>query len=61
MTNVILVVILNVVMLILLQPSFPGMIRPLEQAPIHLSMDKVAVHSGHEVLMVDDLYFTDCW
>ncbi len=43
------------------QPSFPGMIRPLEQAPIHLPMDKVVAHSGHEVLMVDDLYFTDCW
>jgi hypothetical protein len=24
-------------------------------------LEEVAVHTGHEVLMVDELYFTDCW
>jgi hypothetical protein len=25
------------------QPSFPGMVRPIELAPIHLSLEEVAV------------------
>jgi len=37
------------------------MVRPIEQEPIHLSLDEVAVRAGHEVLMVGDLYFTGCW
>jgi hypothetical protein len=24
-------------------------------------LEEVALHTGHEVLVVDDLYFTDCW
>jgi len=29
--------------------------------PIHLSLEEVAVHAGHKVLMEVDYYFTDCW
>jgi hypothetical protein len=37
------------------QPSFPGIVRPIEYAPIHLSFEEVVVRAGHEVLMgVDD-------
>ncbi len=37
------------------------MVRPIELAPIHLSLDEVAGRADHKVLMVVDLYFTDCW
>ncbi len=34
---------------------FPGMVRPIEYAPIRLSFEEVAVRAGHEVLIeVDD-------
>jgi hypothetical protein len=36
------------------------MVRPIEAAPIHLSLQEVAVCAGHNVLMVVDLCFTDC-
>jgi hypothetical protein len=29
--------------------------------PIHLPFEEVAAHAGHKVLMVVDIYFTDCW
>ncbi len=32
------------------QPSFPIMVRPIEKAPISLSLEQVAVRAGHEVL-----------
>ncbi len=41
--------------------EFPRMVRPIEQAPIHPSLEEVAVCAGHKVLMVVDLYFTACW
>ncbi len=35
--------------------SFLGMVRPIEQAPIHLSLEKIVAFVGHEVQMeVDD-------
>ncbi len=43
------------------QPSFPRLVRPIEQALIHLYQEEVAGCAGHKVLMVLDLYFTDCW
>jgi len=36
------------------KPSFPGVVRPMEQATICLSMEEVAVHAGHVVLMEVD-------
>ncbi len=39
--------------------SFPEMVRPVELAHICLSLDELAVHVGHEVLMEVDLYFAD--
>jgi hypothetical protein len=33
------------------QASFPQIIRPIEWAPICLSLEGVAAHGGHEVLM----------
>jgi hypothetical protein len=43
------------------QPSFPRMVRPIKLAPIHLSLEGVSVHTGHEVLIKVDFHFTDCW
>jgi len=31
------------------QLSFPGMARPIDKAPIHLSVKEVAVRDGHKV------------
>jgi hypothetical protein len=36
------------------------MVKPIEKVFICLSLEEVAVHAGHEVLMKVDLYFTDC-
>ena len=36
------------------QASFPIMVRPIEQAPIGISLEQVAVRAGHEVLIVAD-------
>jgi hypothetical protein len=36
------------------------MVRPIEQAPICMSLVEVVVRAGHNVLMVVDFYFTDC-
>ncbi len=46
-------------MILLGQLSFPRRVRPILQAPIHLSFDEVAMHVGHKVLMVVELYFTN--
>jgi hypothetical protein len=37
------------------------MIRPIEEAPICPHLEDVAVRIGLEVLMVANIYFTDCW
>jgi len=37
------------------------MVRPIEQAPIHMSFEEVAVCAGDKFLMVVHLYFTDFW
>jgi hypothetical protein len=31
--------------------SFPGMVRPIDFTPAHLSFEEVAVHDSREVLM----------
>ena len=36
------------------QPSFLSMVKPVEQAPICLSLEEVEVHAGHEGLMEVD-------
>jgi hypothetical protein len=33
---------------------FPRMVRPLRYSPIHLSLEEVTVHAGHNVLMEVD-------
>jgi hypothetical protein len=40
------------------QPSFPGMVRI---GPYPSVLGEVTAHAGREVLMIVDLYFTDCW
>ncbi len=38
------------------QPSFSRILKPIEQAPISLSLEEVTVRAGHKVLMeVDDI------
>ncbi len=36
--------------------SFLGMVKPVEQAPICMCLEEVAMYAGHKVLMVVDLY-----
>ncbi len=38
-------------LLLIGQPSFPGMVMPIDEAPICLSVEEVAVHAGNKVLM----------
>ncbi len=38
-------------LLLIGQPSFPGMVMPIDEAPICLPVEEVAVHAGNEVLM----------
>jgi hypothetical protein len=35
--------------------SFPGIVRPMDKALIHLSYEEVAAHAGHKVLIKVDL------
>ncbi len=41
--------------------SFPRRVRPRKQAPVHLFLEEVTVHAGHQVSMVVDFNCTDCW
>jgi uncharacterized membrane protein (GlpM family) len=43
------------------QSSFPIMVRPIQSTLIRQSLEEAAVRAGHEVLMVVDLYISDCW
>ncbi len=43
------------------QPNFPRIIRLIEYFPIHWSLKEIAVHAGHEVLIVVDLHSSNCW
>ncbi len=36
------------------QPSFPGMVWPIGKTPFHLSLEKIALRSSHEVLIEVD-------
>jgi hypothetical protein len=52
----------EVLLLLLNWPTeFPRVIRLVEQAAIHMSLEEVIVYASYRVLIVIDLYFTDCW
>ncbi len=36
------------------QPSFPGMVWPIDKVHVLLSLEEVALHTGHRVLMEFD-------
>ncbi len=36
--------------------SFPGMVRPVEQAPICMCLEEAAMCAAHKVLMIVELY-----
>ncbi len=43
-------------------PSFPRMVKPIDKAPVKVSLVKVAVHAGRKVMMeVDEKYCADYW
>jgi len=41
-------------LLLIGQSSFPGMVRPIDLASIHLSLKEAAVNVGYEVQMLVD-------
>jgi hypothetical protein len=48
------VIMMSVVRLNVMMPSFPGMVMPIDKAPFCLSLEEVALRSGHNVLVESD-------